>query len=72
VPGWIKASVRFFNEGSRKVMKPHGPRWPQGVTAMVIDVVAMLGDQCDIDLMVITHPDHDHWNVLKIAHHGRR
>jgi hypothetical protein len=33
---------------------------------MVIDVGAMLGDQCDIDWMVIMRADHDHWNVLKV------
>ena len=72
LPGWIKASMRFYKEGARSVMKPHRPRWPQGSYRMVSDVRSILGDQCDIDCMVITHPDRDHWGVLQIPHHGRR
>jgi hypothetical protein len=69
VPGWIKASMRFYKEGARQVTESHGP---QGRYRMTSNGAAILGDQCDIDWVVIAHPDHDHWDVLKIPHHGRR
>jgi hypothetical protein len=70
--GWIKASMRFYKEDAHRVMMPRRSRWPQGSYRMVSDVRAMLGDQCDIDYMVITHPDRDHWDVLQIPHHCSR
>ena len=72
VSGWFKASMRFYKDGASVVMKPHSSRWLQGSYRMVSDVQARLGDLCDIDCMVITHPDRDHRSVLQIPHHGRR
>jgi hypothetical protein len=72
VPGWIKASIRFYKEGGCSVMKPHRPRWPQGSKGMISNVRAILGDPCDIDCIAITHPDQDHRSALQIPHHGRR
>lgn len=81
VPGWVKASARFFNDEPRnssfspKAMKSDGPLWLWGSYGMASHVRVMPADEFDIDIMVITHPDQDHlygiWRVLKGSHHGR-
>jgi hypothetical protein len=61
----FNASLRFFREGQR-----HRAR--HLVYIMADTTLILAGDQPAIDWMIITHPDNDHWNMLKVPHHGRR
>jgi hypothetical protein len=66
VSGWVMASMRFFKEEPPKSLSP-----PKAMR-LHEPLRVLLGDQREIDWMLITHPDHDHWDVLRAGHHGRR